>query len=75
LKILLEINKPVLGVIENMTMTDSSFIEGEVKKLKVRYLGKIRFDETLEEAIGNADRLSETSAMKNLSVILRKINL
>jgi ATP-binding protein involved in chromosome partitioning len=75
LKILLEINKPVLGVIENMTMTDSSFIEEEVKKLKVRYLGKIRFDETLEEAIGNADRLSETSAMKNLSVILRKITL
>jgi hypothetical protein len=46
-----------------------------VKKLKVLYLGKIHFDETLEEAIGNADRLAETQAMKNLTVILREINL
>jgi ATP-binding protein involved in chromosome partitioning len=75
LKILIELKKPVLGVIENMTMTDSSYIEEEVKKLKVRYLGKIHFDETLEESIGNADRLAETQAMKNLTVILRKINL
>ena len=75
LKILIELKKPVLGVIENMTMTDSSFIKQEVKKLKVRYLGKIHFDETLEEAIGNADRLAETQAMKNLTVILMEINL
>jgi ATP-binding protein involved in chromosome partitioning len=75
LKILIELQKPVLGVIENMTMTDSSFIEEEVKKLRVRYLGKIHFDKTLEEAIGNADRLAETQAMKNLTVILREINL
>ena len=75
LKILIELKKPVLGVIENMTMTDSSFIEEEVKKLKVQYLGKIHFDETLEEAIGNADRLAETQTMKNLTMILKKINL
>jgi Mrp family chromosome partitioning ATPase len=75
LKILIELKKPVLGVIENMTMTDSSFIKEEVKNLKVQYLGKIHFDETLEEAIGNADRLAETQAMKNLTMILRKINL
>jgi hypothetical protein len=56
-------------------MTDSSFIKQEVKKLKVRYLGKIHFDGTLENAIGNADRLAQTKAMKNLTVILREINL
>ncbi|HUT00159.1 MAG TPA: P-loop NTPase [Candidatus Thermoplasmatota archaeon] len=75
LKILIELKKPVLGVIENMTMTDSSFIEQEVKKLKLRYLGKIHFDESLEEAIGNADHLARTQTMKNLTEILRKINL
>jgi ATP-binding protein involved in chromosome partitioning len=75
LKILIELKKPVLGVIENMTMTASSFIELEAKKLKVRYLGKIHFDESLEDAIGNADHLVGTQAMKNLTEILQKINL
>jgi hypothetical protein len=75
LNILIELKKPVLGVIENMTMTDSSFIEQEVKRLQVRYLGKIHFDEILEESIGDPDRLSKTQAMKDLKVILRKIKL
>jgi ATP-binding protein involved in chromosome partitioning len=75
LTILLEIKKPILGIIENMTMTDSPFIEGEVQKLTVPYLGKIYFDETLEEAIGDTDRLMKTQAMKDLVVILRKIDL
>jgi ATP-binding protein involved in chromosome partitioning len=75
LKILLEIKKPVLGVIENMTMNDSSFIEEEVKKLKVKYLGKIHFDEALEEAIGNPDQIVQRAVMKDLREILREINL
>lgn len=75
LNILLELKKPILGVIENMTMNTSSFIEHEVKKLKVRYLGTIRFDDTLEDAIGHPDHLLQTKAMKNLQVILQKIKL
>jgi ATP-binding protein involved in chromosome partitioning len=75
LTILVELKKPVLGVIENMTMTDASFIKQEVKRLQVRYLGKIHFDHTLEESIGNPDALSETQTMKDLSMILQKIKL
>jgi len=75
LNILIELKKPVLGVIENMTMMDSSFIEQEVKRLQIRYLGKIHFDETLEESIGKPDHLKETKAMKDLRVILKKMKL
>jgi Mrp family chromosome partitioning ATPase len=75
LTMLIELKKPVLGVIENMTMTESSFIEHEVQRLQVRYLGKIHFDQTLEESIGNPDALSETQVMNDLSVILQKIKL
>ncbi|HWR63517.1 MAG TPA: ATP-binding protein [Candidatus Thermoplasmatota archaeon] len=75
LMILLELKKPVLGVIENMSMTDSSFIKKEVHRLQVQYLGKIHFDEHLEESIGNPDRLLKTLAMKDLSRILQKIEL
>ncbi len=75
LNILIELKKPVLGVIENMTMMDSSFIEQEVKRLQIRYLGKIHFDETLEESIGKPDHLKKTQAMKDLRVILKKMKL
>jgi len=74
LKILIELKKPVLGVIENMTMADSSFIKQEVKKLQLLYLGKIRFDETLEESIGDPNRLLERQVMKDLTKILQKMN-
>ena len=75
LKILLELHKPVLGVIENMTMTNTSFIEQEVQKYKVPYLGKIPFDDTVEDAIGHTDLLLKTRAMKHLTSILKKIDL
>ncbi len=75
LTILTELKKTVLGVIENMTMADSSYIEQEVKRLQVRYLGKIHFDETVEESIGKPDQLSKTQVMKDLIVILKKIKL
>lgn len=75
LTILLEIQKPILGVIENMTMADTSYIEEEVKKLSVTYLGKIHFDGALEEAIGNTDRLIRTQAVHDLATLLRKIDL
>jgi len=75
LKILIELKKPLLGVIENMTMADSTFIEEDVEKLQVRYLGRIPFDEHLEEAIGDTHRLKKTEAMKHLSAIIQRIGL
>jgi ATP-binding protein involved in chromosome partitioning len=75
LKILIELKKPILGVIENMTMNTSPFIEQEVSNLQVRYLGTICFDNTLEDAIGHPDRLLQTNAMRNIQMILQKINL
>ncbi|MBN2599844.1 MAG: ATP-binding protein [Candidatus Thermoplasmatota archaeon] len=75
LTILVELKKPVLGVIENMTMTDSVYIQQEVIRLRVPYLGRIRFDASLEEAIGNPDRLLKTPVMKDLTRLLQKITL
>ncbi len=75
LKILIELKKPLLGVIENMTMSDSTFIEEDVKKLQVQYLGRIPFDEHLEEAIGDTHHLKKTEAMKHLNAIIQRIGL
>jgi ATP-binding protein involved in chromosome partitioning len=73
LNILRELKKPILGVIENMTMTESPFIAEELRKLHVRYLGKIGFDETLEEAIGKPDKLIKTQLMNDLEKITSKV--
>jgi ATP-binding protein involved in chromosome partitioning len=75
LKILKELNKPVLGVLENMTMTKSSFIQQSVTKMKIPYLGSIPFDEQLEDAIGDRDLLLQTKFMKELDTIVKRIKL
>ena len=73
LNILQELKKPILGVIENMTMTESPFIEEEVRKLHIRYLGKIGFDDKLEGTIGKPDDLTKTQLMKDLKKIIKKL--
>jgi ATP-binding protein involved in chromosome partitioning len=75
LVLLKELKKPVLGVLENMSMNDSSYIKKEVEALGLPYLGKIKFDEKLEDAIGNPDAFYTTKSMKELERNLRKINL
>ena len=73
LRLLTELKLPAIGVIENMTMTDTSFIRNETQKLKTLYLGSIAFDKELEESIGNPKKLLETGFMKDLENILDKI--
>ncbi len=75
LSILIELKKPILGVIENMTMNDSGFIKQEVRRLHIRYLGKIHFDNALEESIGDPDSLLKTHVMKDLGRTLTLIQL
>jgi len=66
LKILLELKKPIIGVIENMKMIESPYIESTVTSMGIPYLGSIAFDQNLEEAIGSGDRLLETHFMQQL---------
>lgn len=75
LKLLKELEIPIIGVLENMVMTKSSFIQNEVGKLGLPYLGSISFDKNLEESIGKPDRLLDANFMKDLDKILEGINL
>ena len=75
LKLLKELKIPIIGVLENMAMTKSSFIQNEVGKLGLPYLGSISFDKNLEESIGKPDRLLDADFMKDLDKILEGINL
>jgi len=70
LKILKELNLPIVGIIENMTMTRSPFIKGEVCQMDLPYLGFISFDHHLEDAIGDPSQLVKTDFMNDLDSIV-----
>ena len=59
-RLLMELEIPVVGVVENMVMRPSSRIQDQVKTLGSRYLGSITYDSTLEETLGDVTGLMET---------------
>lgn len=75
LKILKELKIPVIGVLENMKMTESSIIEDSITEMNLPFIGSIFFDENLEGAIGDGDLLLKTKFMEELNNNLKKTNL
>ncbi len=72
LKMLNELNRPIIGVIENMKLRDSSVVKEELKKFEVPLLGAIEFDMNLEDSIGDANRLLERDAAARLKEIVMR---
>ena len=70
--ILKEINKPIIGIIENMKMKSSKYVFDSVSDLDLNYLGAIDFDHNLEEAIGNTKKLVESDFMKDFDKIIKR---
>lgn len=75
LKILKELKIPIIGVLENMKMTESSIIEDTVVEMGIPFIGSIFFDKNLEDAIGDGDLLLKTKFMEELDDNLKKTNL
>lgn len=68
-----DLGVPIIGVIENMVMGPSNYIRDELKDMGERYLGRIRFDEYLEGAIGDANGLLETDFCGGVRSLADKI--
>jgi ATP-binding protein involved in chromosome partitioning len=64
---------PIIGVVENMKMTNTNTIEIQVKSLGVSFLDEIPYDKKVEEAIGNPDKLFTTELGKKTQKIADKI--
>jgi len=73
LKMLKELKLPVIGVVENMKMNESDYVENSVTKMGLPYLGDVSFDKDLEESIGNPNNLFKTKFMSELNKINEKI--
>ncbi|MEW6592675.1 MAG: P-loop NTPase [Candidatus Hadarchaeota archaeon] len=72
LDFLKELEVPVLGVVENLRMSDVAFIKKQAEKLGIPFLGSIGFDRRLEDAVGKPEKLSKTSFARDLEKILNR---
>lgn len=70
LSMLKELEIPILGVIENMKTTNSSFAKNQLRVFDIPFLGKIDLDEELENSMGNTNKLLKTNFAKNLEKII-----
>lgn len=73
--LLSELRIPILGVIENMKMKESQFIQQQVKGKGITFLGETPFDTMLEEAIGNVDKLLNIEFGKKIEGIAENLKL
>jgi len=66
---------PLIGVVENMKMTESEAVRRQVERLNIKFLEEIPFDSRLEEAIGSVDKLSGTVFAGKVQNVASKIQL
>jgi ATP-binding protein involved in chromosome partitioning len=62
--LLKELKIPIIGIVENMKMNQSKTIQEQTRKLGLTYLTGIPYDPQVEEAIGKANKLLDTTMGK-----------
>lgn len=67
--LLSELGIPIMGVVENMKMKESRFIQQQIEGRGITFWGEIPFDAELEEAIGDVNKLLATQFSKKLGEI------
>lgn len=73
LKMLKELEVPVIGVIENMRISKGSSVKEQIEEFDVSLLGEIAFDEDLEDSIGDVERLLKTDFAQDMRQIVSGI--
>jgi ATP-binding protein involved in chromosome partitioning len=64
---------PIIGVVENMKMTQANNVKRETEKLGLKFLTEIPFDPKVEESIGDEKKLLETApAQKIMRLVTAK---
>lgn len=70
IKMLKELNMPLIGVIENMKQHESSVVNEALQEFEVPLLGAIAFDTNLEDSIGDVNRLLESEVAVRINEIV-----
>jgi ATP-binding protein involved in chromosome partitioning len=73
LLLLQELKIPVLGVVENMKMTDSNLVQQKTEAMGIRFLSEISYDQNVEAAIGYPEKLLGTEIAKKIQKIAQTV--
>jgi ATP-binding protein involved in chromosome partitioning len=68
-----KLNINVIGVLENMVMNKTKYIESEVNEIEMNYLGTLDYCEELEHALGDVKALASTGFYKKIRDLIPKI--
>jgi len=66
LRLLIDLKRPVIGVVENMRRGDEPSAQAALAPLGVPFLGALPFDEAFERSLGDIATLSETQFLQAL---------
>jgi ATP-binding protein involved in chromosome partitioning len=73
--LLKELKVKTIGVLENMKINKMKTIKTETEKLGINFLGEIPYDKTLEESIGDCNKLSTTTFFQIVDETLTNNNI
>ena len=68
--LLKDLKVPIIGIVENMKMTNSENIQQQTENLNLKFLAEIPFDPQIESAIGNGTKLLATSLGQKIKEIV-----
>ncbi|MBT4501239.1 MAG: ATP-binding protein [Gemmatimonadetes bacterium] len=71
LDLLGQVGVPIVGVLENMRRREGKGVEELALQNGLLFLGSLPFDEELEEALGDAEQLTQTAAASALMRVVR----
>lgn len=69
-RLLQDVRVPILGIVENMRRKEDDGVRRLAEAQGLPVLGTVDFDETLEDALGDLDRLAATTAVRSLAAAL-----
>ncbi|MCW4045094.1 MAG: Mrp/NBP35 family ATP-binding protein [Candidatus Bathyarchaeota archaeon] len=70
--LLQQLHAPIIGIIENMKMTNTKNIQQQTEKLNLAYIGEIPYDPQVEDAIGDETKLLSTVIAQKITEITHR---
>jgi ATP-binding protein involved in chromosome partitioning len=75
LKVLIEVKATLIGVVENMSFKKDTMVVDFCKTEGVMYLGRLGFDDSLEDAMTFPDRLLRTPFQREIDSLVHSIGI